>query len=295
MFNARDRLASTTAFAGECPYSKTKMTSANPAQKDIVDTAVGAGSFGTRVAAVKAAGLVEMLKGDGPFAVFAPTDEAFAELPAGTVESLLKPENKAKLVAILTYHVVPGRVTSADVVKLSSAKTAQGSSIDIAVKDDKVKIDGATVVKADITCSLANSDLDAGKEGLAVGQIENLPGGKLLVSVHQSYLVGQSALSQRVAKRCANSSCADDHDFARLRKRLLLHSILLGKVVLFAVSHFHNLDPLEPTTTRPASVIKLLPPTRPPPGQASCESRHKMGHFPCVCTCTAMPVLTCRR
>ena len=146
-------LASTTAFAGECPYSKMKMTSANAAQKDIVDTAVGAGSFGTLVAAVKAAGLVETLKGDGPFTVFAPTDEAFAKLPAGTVESLVKPENKDKLVAILTYHVVPGKVTSADVVKLSSAKTVQGSSIDIAVKDGKVKIDGATVVKADINCS----------------------------------------------------------------------------------------------------------------------------------------------
>jgi uncharacterized surface protein with fasciclin (FAS1) repeats len=85
--------------------------------------------------------------------VFAPTDEAFAKLPAGTVESLIKPENKDKLVAILTYHVVPGKVTSADVVKLSSAKTVQGSAIDIAVTDGKVKIDGATVVKADIDCS----------------------------------------------------------------------------------------------------------------------------------------------
>ena len=146
-------LASTTAFAGECPYSKTKMTSANAAQKDIVDTAVGAGSFETLVAAVKAAGLADTLKGDGPFTVFAPTDEAFAKLPAGTVESLVKPENKDKLVAILTYHVVPGKVTSADVVKLSSAKTVQGSSIEIAVENGKVRIDGATVVKADVNCS----------------------------------------------------------------------------------------------------------------------------------------------
>jgi uncharacterized surface protein with fasciclin (FAS1) repeats len=145
-------LTSTTAFAGECPYSKAKMTTAT-AQSDIVDTAVGAGSFGTLVAAVKAAGLVDTLKGDGPFTVFAPTDEAFAKLPAGTVESLLKPENKDKLVAILTYHVVPGKVMSTDVVKLSSAKTVQGSTIDIAVADGKVKIDGATVVKADIGCS----------------------------------------------------------------------------------------------------------------------------------------------
>jgi uncharacterized surface protein with fasciclin (FAS1) repeats len=146
-------LASTSAFAGECPYSKMKMTSANVDQKDIVDTAVGAKNFGTLVAAVKAAGLVETLKGDGPFTVFAPTDKAFEKLPAGTVESLLKPENKDKLVAILTYHVVAGKVTSTDVVKLKTAKTVQGSSISIAVKDGKVKIDDATVTKADIMCS----------------------------------------------------------------------------------------------------------------------------------------------
>jgi uncharacterized surface protein with fasciclin (FAS1) repeats len=146
-------LASTAAFADECPYSKAKMTSANAAQKDIVDTAVGAGSFKTLVAAVQAAGLVDTLKGDGPFTVFAPTDDAFAKLPAGTVESLVKPENRDKLVAILTYHVVPGKVTSGEVVKLTSAKTAQGSTIDIAVEDGKVKIDNATVVKADIECS----------------------------------------------------------------------------------------------------------------------------------------------
>ena len=146
-------LASTSAFAGECPYSKMKMTSANVDQKDIVDTAVGAKNFGTLVAAVKAAGLVETLKGDGPFTVFAPTDKAFEKLPAGTVESLLKPENKDKLGAILTYHVVAGKVTSTDVVKLKTAKTVQGSSISIAVKDGKVKIDDATVTKADIMCS----------------------------------------------------------------------------------------------------------------------------------------------
>ncbi len=120
---------------------------------DIVDTAVGAGSFKTLVAAVKAAGLVETLKGDGPFTVFAPTDEAFAKLPAGTVESLLKPENKEKLVAILTYHVVPGKVMAADVVKLTEAKTVQGSSVKIATKDGKVMIDGANVVKTDIGTS----------------------------------------------------------------------------------------------------------------------------------------------
>ena len=123
------------------------------ADKDIVDTAVGAGSFKTLVAAVQAAGLVDTLKGAGPFTVFAPTDEAFAKLPAGTVESLLKPENKAKLVAILTYHVVPGKVTAADVVKLTEAKTVQGSSAKISAKDGKVMVDGANVIKTDIMTS----------------------------------------------------------------------------------------------------------------------------------------------
>jgi len=120
------------------------------AKGDIVDTAVGAGSFKTLVAAVQAAGLVDTLKGAGPFTVFAPTDEAFAKLPAGTVENLLKPENKDQLIAILTYHVVAGKVMAADVVKLSEAKTVQGSSVKIKVEDGKVKVDGATVVSADI-------------------------------------------------------------------------------------------------------------------------------------------------
>ena len=118
--------------------------------KDIVDTAVAAGSFGTLVAAVKAAGLVDTLKGEGPFTVFAPTDEAFAQLPAGTVEDLVKPENKEKLTAILTYHVVAGKVKAADVVKLSSAKTVNGKEVKITVDGDKVKVDGANVVKTDI-------------------------------------------------------------------------------------------------------------------------------------------------
>jgi uncharacterized surface protein with fasciclin (FAS1) repeats len=121
--------------------------------KDIVDTAVGAGSFNTLAAALKAGGLVETLKGSGPFTVFAPTDEAFAKLPEGTVESLLKPENKDKLVSILTYHVVPGKVKAADVVKLSEAKTVQGSSVKIVVSDGKVTVDGANVVKTDIHAS----------------------------------------------------------------------------------------------------------------------------------------------
>ncbi len=121
--------------------------------QDIVDTAVAAGSFKTLVAAVKAADLVETLKGKGPFTVFAPTDEAFAKLPKETLESLLKPENKKKLAAILTYHVVSGKVMAKDVVKLSEAKTVQGSSVKIAVKDGKVMVDGATVAKADIECT----------------------------------------------------------------------------------------------------------------------------------------------
>src|SRR5512147_3247952 len=123
------------------------------AEKDIVDTAVAAGSFKTLATALQAAGLVETLKGPGPFTVFAPTDDAFAKLPKGTVEDLLKPENKEKLVAILTYHVVPGKVMAADVVKLSSAKTVEGSEVKITVTDGKVKVDGANVVKTDIVTS----------------------------------------------------------------------------------------------------------------------------------------------
>jgi uncharacterized surface protein with fasciclin (FAS1) repeats len=122
-------------------------------QKDIVDTAVSAGQFNTLVAAVQAAGLVETLKGEGPFTVFAPTDEAFAKLPEGTVETLLKPENKDKLISILTYHVVPGKVTSSDVVKVESAKTVQGQSVMVEVKDGNVMIDNARVVAADIGAS----------------------------------------------------------------------------------------------------------------------------------------------
>jgi uncharacterized surface protein with fasciclin (FAS1) repeats len=126
---------------------------AQDAPMDIVDTAVAAGSFNTLVAAVKAAGLVETLKGEGPFTVFAPTDEAFAKLPEGTLEELLKPENKAKLQAILTYHVVSGRVLASDVVGLESAKTVQGQALSIEVADGKVKIDDATVVSTDIMTS----------------------------------------------------------------------------------------------------------------------------------------------
>ena len=121
--------------------------------KDIVGTAVSAGSFKTLTAALEAAGLVETLKGNGPFTVFAPTDEAFAKLPDGTVKSLLKPENKQKLTSILTYHVVAGNVKAADVIKLSSAKTLNGQSVTIKVVKGKVLINGATVVKADIAAT----------------------------------------------------------------------------------------------------------------------------------------------
>ena len=123
------------------------------APKDIVDTAVGAGSFKTLAAALGAADLVATLKGDGPFTVFAPTDEAFAKLPAGTVENLLKPENKEKLKEILLLHVVPGTVTAADVVKLTEAKTVGGKTLKIST-DGGVKVGTATglsnVVKTDV-------------------------------------------------------------------------------------------------------------------------------------------------
>jgi uncharacterized surface protein with fasciclin (FAS1) repeats len=121
--------------------------------KDIVDTAVAAGQFKTLAAALGAGGLVDTLKGAGPFTVFAPTDDAFAKLPKGTVEDLLKPENKAKLVAILTYHVVPAKAMAADVKDGASYKTVNGKALTASVKDGKVMIGGATVTKADIVAS----------------------------------------------------------------------------------------------------------------------------------------------
>ena len=121
-------------------------------KKDIVDTAVDAGSFQTLVAAVQAAGLVDTLKGDGPFTVFAPTDEAFAALPEGTVEELLKPENKDQLTAILTYHVVPGKVMSTDLQDDMEATTVQGDAVTIDL-DNGVMVEEATVVSADIETS----------------------------------------------------------------------------------------------------------------------------------------------
>ena len=121
--------------------------------KDIVETAVAAGSFKTLAAALQAAGLVDTLKGKGPFTVFAPTDAAFAKLPAGTVENLLKPENKAKLVAVLTYHVVAGEVSASQASKLTTAKTVNGSSLTIHAMGGKVMIDNATVTSADVAAS----------------------------------------------------------------------------------------------------------------------------------------------
>ena len=128
-------------------------TAAQAQSRDIVDTAVASGQFNTLAAALKAAGLVETLKGAGPFTVFAPTDAAFAKLPKGTVEELLKPENKAKLTAILTYHVVPGKVMAADVIKVKDAKTVQGGSLKVNTGGGKVMVDNATVVKTDIAAS----------------------------------------------------------------------------------------------------------------------------------------------
>lgn len=134
-------LVATSAFAGDM------------AKKDIVDTAVAAGSFKTLAAALQAADLVDTLKGPGPFTVFAPTDAAFAKLPAGTLDSLLKPENKARLQAILTYHVVAGSVSASQVVKLTSATTVNGQSLSIKSGKNGVTVNGARVVQTDIACS----------------------------------------------------------------------------------------------------------------------------------------------
>ena len=134
-------VVSSSAFAGHHKMGD---------HKDIVDTAASNPMFSTLVAAVKAGGLVDTLKGDGPFAVFAPTNDAFAALPAGTLEMLLKPENKDTLVQILTYHVVAGKVAAKDVVSLSSATTVEGSDVTVDSGMGKVKINNANVVKADV-------------------------------------------------------------------------------------------------------------------------------------------------
>jgi len=150
---------------------------------DIVDTAIAAGSFKTLAAALQAAGLVDALKGNGPFTVFAPTDEAFAKLPSGTVETLLKPENKDKLAAILTYHVVSGEVLAKD-VKTMGAATLNGQRINLVVKDGKVTVDQANVTKTDIKCSnglihvidsvIIPSDKDLVETAIAAGKFKTL-------------------------------------------------------------------------------------------------------------------------
>ena len=154
-----------SATAQECPHAKNctqavtyvshqqQEQTQETAQADIVETAMNAGSFKTLVAAAKAAGLVETLKGKGPFTVLAPTDAAFEKLPKGTVESLLKAENKDKLKQILTYHVISGNVKSTDVVKLKETASAMGSKIKITVEGENVKFNDSKLLKADIACS----------------------------------------------------------------------------------------------------------------------------------------------
>jgi uncharacterized surface protein with fasciclin (FAS1) repeats len=151
IITAVSTMAFSTAFANHhSGYGENKEKSNTG---NIVETAVAAGSFETLVAAAQAAGLVEALSGEGPFTVFAPTDEAFAALPEGTVAALLLEENRDQLIAILTYHVVPGKVKAADVAGLDSATTLQGQDITITVEDETVRIDGATVVKTDVRAS----------------------------------------------------------------------------------------------------------------------------------------------
>ncbi len=144
---SKDAAQPTTTAAKEA-----SMAAANEAapEQNIVTVAATAGDFNTLVAAVKAAGLVETLQGEGPYTVFAPNDAAFAKLPAGTVDSLLLPENKDKLVSILTYHVVAGKVMSTDVVNLSSADTVQGSAVSISTTDSGVQVNDATVIATDV-------------------------------------------------------------------------------------------------------------------------------------------------
>ena len=146
-------LARSSAIAGAAFGLALSAQAALAADKDIVDTAVEAGQFETLAAALEAAGLVETLKGEGPFTVFAPTDEAFAALPEGTVDSLLQPENREMLVSVLTYHVVPGSVMAADVQGLDEAETVNGAMIDIEASSDSVMINDATVTTADIEAS----------------------------------------------------------------------------------------------------------------------------------------------
>jgi uncharacterized surface protein with fasciclin (FAS1) repeats len=139
--------------AGNCSSSDARQASAHADRPDIVDTAVAAGSFQTLAAALGVADLVDVLKGEGPFTVFAPTDAAFAKLPEGTVEDLLKPKNREKLVAILTYHVVPGNVKAADAVKAKRATTVEGSKVEIGIEKGRLTVDNATIIDTDIEAS----------------------------------------------------------------------------------------------------------------------------------------------
>lgn len=143
--------ASVLAAPGTLACQDAQGYSEQPAARDIIETAAAAGSFNTLASAIEAAGLTETLKGEGPFTVFAPTDQAFAKLPDGTLDALLK--DKARLTAILTYHVLPGRVTSGDVAGLSSAKTVNGTDLAIKVQDGKVMVGEATVTQTDIAAS----------------------------------------------------------------------------------------------------------------------------------------------
>jgi uncharacterized surface protein with fasciclin (FAS1) repeats len=142
-----------TIFVGMLSFSSTAGHHMEGEKKDIVATAAANADFSTLVAALQAAGLVDTLQGSGPFTVFAPTNAAFAKLPEGTVETLLKPENKAKLTEILTYHVVSGKVMAADVVKMTSALTVQGGDIKVMMMGDKVMLDNANVLSTDINTS----------------------------------------------------------------------------------------------------------------------------------------------
>jgi len=155
LMKRRLRISTATAFAAALLLLVTDALAGNYGKKqaDIVDTAISAGTFSTLAAALEAGDLVGTLKADGPYTVFAPNDEAFAKLPAGTVESLLLPENKDKLVAILTYHVVPGKVTAAEVVTMQTAPTANGDDLTIRVVDDTVFINDSRVVATDIGAS----------------------------------------------------------------------------------------------------------------------------------------------
>ena len=165
-------------------------------KKDIVDTAVAAGQFKTLAKALDTAGLIPVLKGKGPFTVFAPTDEAFAKLPAGTLEALLK--DKSKLAAILTYHVVPGAVRAADVVKLDSAKTVQGQKIAITVKGASVMVNQANVVKTDIEASNGVIHvIDAViMPPTTTGQAESAPHAPVALGTCSSSVAVQSAVQQ---------------------------------------------------------------------------------------------------